>query len=70
MKLLDQHISQALYDYGIKLEEHFGADVLAYMGAIHPALVPQFIEYIESLNKKDKTNQLNPHRLVIILTTG
>jgi hypothetical protein len=70
MKILDQHISRALNDYSSKIEDHFKADVLAYMGAIHPAFLPQFIEVTEGVLKADKSKQIYPKRLVIILTTG
>ncbi|MFO2484858.1 hypothetical protein SCJ60_06270 [Legionella pneumophila serogroup 9] len=69
MKLLDQHVSQALDDYGIKLEQHFECSVLAYLGAIHPAFIPPFMEYIERISK-NKSEHPAQERLVVILTTG
>lgn len=65
MKILDQHVSRALDDYNKKLQEHFAADVLAYMGAIHPNYLPKFIEFIEELNTENNRSK----RLVIVLTT-
>ncbi|HEV2613674.1 MAG TPA: serine dehydrogenasease [Gammaproteobacteria bacterium] len=70
MKILDQHISEALNDYGRKLQSHFGSDVVAYMGGIHPIVLPHFIEFIEALNRQDKNKQKYPDRLVIVLTTN
>ena len=70
MKILDQHVSKALNDYGEKLQNYFSSDVLAYMGAIHPALLPQFLEFIEDLQKVNKKAQEYPKRLVIVLTTN
>src|SRR5262249_48155985 len=52
------------------LEEYFESDVLAYIGAIHPAFIPSFLEAIEDINKLDKSTQKKPNRLVILLTTG
>jgi hypothetical protein len=65
MKLLDLHVSEALNDYGIKLEKYFNSNVIAYMGAIHPAF------FIERLVKKpqSKLNYKYPKRIVIVLTT-
>ena len=65
MKILDQHISNALKEYGRKLVEHFKSDVISYMGIIHTTLLPQFIDFIENLSEK----RLNNNRLVIFLTT-
>lgn len=71
MKALDYHVAQALKAYGLKLETHFEADVLSYVGTIHPALVPHFLESIESLQESStKDTQKYPKRLVIVLITG
>lgn len=71
MKTIDQHVILALNHYNAQLESYFKSDVIAYLGAIHPAFLPQFIELIEKIkNHTAKGIQEYPERLVIILTTG
>jgi len=65
------HVSMALNHYGQKLEAHFGADVLSYIGAIPPAFLSQFLESVERLViHHEKAKQQNPKRIVVVLTTS
>lgn len=70
MKTIDQHVIIALNHYCTQLEDFFKSDVISYIGAIHPAFIPQFLELIERIkNHEKKKDQEHPKRLVIVLTT-
>lgn len=71
IKALDQHVGLALNHYAGLLEEHFGCDAIAYVGAIHPVLLSQYLEVVEYMQRNpEKAKQQNMKRLVILLTTG
>lgn len=71
MQAVDQHVATALKEYATKLENHFGCDLLAYVGPIYPAAVTQYREVLESLKgAKEKPHGHTPEKLVIVLTTG
>ena len=71
LKALDQHVGIALNHYAALLEDHFRCDAIAYVGAIHPVFLSQYLDIIEAIQRSpEKQNQTNPKRLVIVLTTG
>lgn len=69
MRALDGHISLALNHYGQQLEKHFGCDVAAYVGQIHPIFIHPFLEFIESIVSRKNDAQTNKNRLVLVLGT-
>lgn len=70
MKALDIHISLALNHHANAISKHFGCDVIAYVGPIYMAALPQYIETIEELRARQHPQpQQHPDRLVIVLNT-
>lgn len=70
MQAVDQHITIALNHYATQLENHFGCDVLAYMGPIYPLALTRYREAIEGLKLSPNRPEANdPNKLVIVLTT-
>ncbi|KWO37663.1 SDH family Clp fold serine proteinase [Burkholderia stagnalis] len=69
MKAVDQHISLALKHYASAIEQHFGADVLGYMGPIHSSAISTYLEVLEQLKADPKPAPHRQDKLVIVLTT-
>lgn len=65
MKALDIHISLALNHHAAAISQDLKSDVMAYVGPIYTAALPQFVESIEEV--KSSSNESDS--LAIVLTT-